>query len=82
MENWPNAKKLSGKKQKFLEKAGNSWLNQEPHAWSSGPTKKSENGYLTGYHEDENSPDQVPNREAFFLLGSWLGLHISVLVNL
>ena len=54
-----------------LEKAENSWLNQEPPAWSSGWTKKSENGYLTGYHEDENSPNQVLKREAF-LVGSWL----------
>ena len=35
-----------------------------------GHTKKSENGYLTGYQEDENSPNPVPNREAFFLVGS------------
>ena len=62
----PMSKNSLAKKNKFLEKAGNSWLNQEPHAWSSGPTKKSENEYLTGYHEDENSPDQVPNREAIF----------------
>ena len=37
-----------------------------------GRTKKSENGYLTRYQEDENSPNRVPNREAFFLVGSWL----------
>ena len=54
-----------------LEKAENSCLNQEPPAWSSGRTKKSEIGHLTGYHEDENSPNQVLKREAF-LVGSWL----------
>ena len=37
-----------------------------------GHTRKSENGYLTGYQEDENCPNRVPNREAFFLVGSWL----------
>ena len=37
---------------------------QEPQTLSSGWIKKSENGYLTRYQEDENSPNQVPNREA------------------
>ena len=46
-------------------------MNQEPHARSSGQTEKSENGYLTGYHEDENSQNQVPKWEAF-LVGSSL----------
>ena len=45
---------------------------QEPQTLSSGWIKKSENGYLTGYQEDENSPNHVPNQEAFFLVGSWL----------
>ena len=34
--------------------------------------KKSEIGDLTKYQEDKDSPNQVLNREDFFLVGSWL----------
>ena len=60
------------KTKNFLQKAGTSWLNQDLQTEVPGRTKKSENGYLTGYQEEENSPNRVPNREAFFLVGSWL----------
>ena len=63
----------------FLVEPRTSWLIQELPGWTRnfrpevpGRTKKSANGYLTGYQEDEKSQNQVPNREAFFLVGSWL----------
>ena len=59
---WLFAKGHLARKQKY----------QEPQTLSSGWIKKSENGYLTGYQEDENSPNHVPNKEAFFSVGSWL----------
>ena len=61
----PSPEKLPGKNQvvlakgrNFLVEPGTSGLNflVEP----------------TGYQEDENSPNRVPNQEAFFLVGSWL----------
>ena len=68
-----------GKGRIFLVEPRTSWLIQELPGWTKnfrpevpGRTKKSANGYLTGYQEDEKSQNQVPNREAFFLVGSWL----------
>ena len=56
--------KLPGKSQDVLANGRNFLV--EPGS------KKSEIGNLTGYQEDENSPNRVLHREAFFLVGSWL----------
>ena len=59
-----------GKKQEVLAKGGN--ILVEPGTSGLKFLVIPRNGYLTGYQEDENSPNRVPNREAFFLVGSWL----------
>ena len=63
-QNWPIIQKAS------WEKPSSSWKWQELLGWTGnfrpevpGLTKKSENRYVTGYQEDENSTNWVPNRE-------------------
>ena len=73
--------KLTNLPKNFLVKNRCSFKRQELTGWTSnfrpevpGWTKKSENGYSTGYREDENYSNRVPNQESFsgrFLVKAW-----------